>query len=186
MKTNPGGQIATSDIIGRDELVAHLWDVLLRQSLVLTAERRMGKTSVILKMRAEATADKLPIYRDLEPVHTPLEFTQLVFDDVSTYLSRFNRTTTRVHQLLSQVSGAEVKGLIKLPDVAAPHWKTLLSRTMEDLAEHQERTIIMLWDELPLMLYNVKRRMGEDTAMEILDTLRALRQTHAGLRMVFM
>ena len=83
------------------------------------------------------------------------------------------------------MSGTEVKGLIKLPDVAAPHWKTLLSRTVEDLVEHQDRTIIMLWDELPLMLYNIKRRIGEDMAMEILDTLRALRQTHSGLRMVF-
>jgi hypothetical protein len=185
VKTNPGGQISTSEIIGRDELISHLWDVLLRQSLVLTAERRMGKTSVILKMRAEATADKLAIYRDLERVHTPLEFTQLVFDDVSAYLSRYNRTTIKAHQLLSQLSGAEVKGLIKLPEVAAPHWKTLLSRTIDDLVEHQDLTIIMLWDELPLMLYNIKQRMGEAVAMEILDTLRSLRQMHSGLRMVF-
>lgn len=171
--------------MGRNELVAQLWDVLLRQSLVLTAERRMGKTSVVLKMRAEATADKLAIYRDLERVHTPLEFTQLVFDDVSSYLSRYNRTSIRAHQLLTHLSGTEVKGWIKLPDVAAPHWKTLLSRTIEDLVENQDRTIIMLWDELPLMLYNIKRRAGEDTAMEILDTLRALRQSHERLRMVF-
>jgi hypothetical protein len=185
MKTNPGGQISISDIIGRDELISRLWDVLLRQSLVLTAERRMGKTSVILKMRAEATADKLAIYRDLERVHTPLEFTQLVFDDVSSYLSRYNRTTIKAHQLISQLSGTEVKGLIKLPDVAAPHWKTLLSRTIDDLVEHQDLTIIMFWDELPLMLYNIKQRMGEAVAMEILDTLRSLRQMHNSLRMVF-
>lgn len=185
MKANPGGQIATTDIIGRNQLISHLWDVLLQQSLVLTAERRMGKTSIILKMRGEATADKLAIYRDLERVHTPLEFTQLVFDDVAEYLTRFNRTTKKAHQLLSQISGAEVKGIIRLPDVAAPHWKTLLSRTIEDLVDNQDRTIIMLWDELPLMLYNVKRRMGEDTAMEMLDTLRSLRQTHPQLRMVF-
>jgi hypothetical protein len=185
MKTNPGGQLAISEIIGRNQLVSHLWDVLLRQSLVLTAERRMGKTSVVLKMRNEATADKLPIYRDLERVHTPLEFTQLVLDDVAEYLTRFNRTTKRAHQLLSQLSGAEVKGVIRLPDVAAPHWKTLLSKTVEDLVENQDRTVIMLWDELPLMLYNIKRRAGEDAAMEILDTLRSLRQTHPQLRMVF-
>jgi hypothetical protein len=185
MKTNPGGQIAISEVIGRNELIHHLWDVLQRQSLVLTAERRMGKTSIILKMRSEATANKLPIYRDLERVHTPLEFTQLVFDDVAEYLTRFNRTTKRAHQLLTQLSGAEVSSIIKLPEVTAPHWKTLLSRTIEDLVENQDRTVIMLWDELPLMLYNVKRRIGEDVAMEILDTLRSLRQMHPQLRMVF-
>jgi hypothetical protein len=185
MKTNPGGQIDPEEIIGRDKLVNHLWDVLLRQSLVLTAERRMGKTSVVLKMRAEATADKLPIYRDLERVHAPLEFTQLVYDDVSSYLSRFDRTARRAQQLLAQLGGTEVKGLIKLPDIAAPHWKTLLTKILEDLVEHQDRTVILFWDELPLMLYNIKRRVDEAAAMEILDTLRSVRQMHPELRMVF-
>jgi hypothetical protein len=87
--------------------------------------------------------------------------------------------------LLSQLGGTEVKGLIKLPEIAAPHWKTLVSKILEDLVEHQDRTVILFWDELPLMLYNIKRRVGEAVAMEVLDTLRALRQTHPELRMVF-
>ncbi len=185
MKTNPGGQIDPAEILGRDKLINHLWDVLLRQSLVLTAERRMGKTSVVLKMRADATADKLPIYRDLERVHSPLEFTQLVFDDVSSYLSRFDRTARRAQQLVAQLGGTEVKGLIKLPEIAGPHWKTLLAKILEDLVEHQDRTVIFFWDELPLMLYNIKQRVDEAAAMEILDTLRSVRQMHRELRMVF-
>jgi len=185
MRTNPGGQIDPTEIIGRDKLVSHLWDVLLRQSLVLTAERRMGKTSVVLKMRAEATSDKLAIYRDLERVHTPLEFTQLVYDDVSSYLSLLNRTARRAQQFVAQLGGTEVKGFIKLPEMAATHWKTLLTRILEDLVEHQERTVILFWDELPLMLYNIKRRAGEDAAMEVLDTLRSVRQMHPQIRMVF-
>lgn len=47
MKTNPGGpggQLEIGEIIGRDKLVDRLWKILARQSLVLTAERRMGKT----------------------------------------------------------------------------------------------------------------------------------------------
>jgi len=35
------------------------------------------------------------------------------------------------------------------------------------------------------MLYDIKRASGEDLAMELLDTLRALRQSHSQLRMVF-
>lgn len=185
MKTNPGGQIDPAEIVGRDRLIGHLWDVLLRQSLVLTAERRMGKTSIVRKMMAEATADKLPVYRDLERVHAPIEFTQLVYDDVSAYLSRSDRTARRAQQQLGQLGGTEIKGLIKLPDFAGPHWKTLLAKIIEDLVEHQDRTVILFWDELPLMLYNIKRRAGEAAATEILDTLRALRQTHRELRMVF-
>ena len=73
MKANPGGYIPPEDVIGRDELIQRLWRILERQSLVLCSERRMGKTSIIKKMIAEAPKDKfLPIYRDLEGVKTPL------------------------------------------------------------------------------------------------------------------
>ena len=67
----------------------------------------------------------------------------------------------------------------------APHWKTLLTKTIEDLVEHQDRTVIFFWDEMPLMLYNIKKRDGEGAAMEVLDTLRSMRQMHRDLRMVF-
>ncbi len=44
----------------------------------------------------------------------------------------------------------------------------------------------MLWDEFPLMLYNIQRRAGHDSAMQLLDHLRALRLTHADrLRFLF-
>lgn len=184
MKANPGGQIAPSEIIGRDDLIQRLWQILERQSLILSAERRIGKTSVIKKMRTEAPPEKLPIYRDLEQVHTLLEFAQLVFEDVEGYLSGLRRTAERTRRFISQLSGSEVIG-IKLPDVIAPHWKTLLTKIIEDLVEHQDRAVIFFWDELPMMLDNIKKREGEELVMEVLNTLRALRQTHTGLRMVF-
>lgn len=185
MKANLGGQIDPSEVIGRDGLILRLWRVLERQSLVLSAERRMGKTCLVRKMEAEVPKDSLPVYRDLERVHRPLEFVELVFQDVKSYLSRVSRTAKRVRALLTQLSGGEIGDLIKFPSVAAPHWKTLLTKTIEDLAEHQERTVVFFWDEVPLMLHNIKKKNGEDVAMEILDTLRALRQTHRELRMVF-
>ena len=185
MKANPGGRIAPSDVVGRDQLIAQLWDSLERLSVVLTAERRIGKTQLIKKMEAEAPEGVLPLYRDLEPVWTPLEFVELVFRDVEAYLSPKARRTSRARQLLEHLEGGEIGGIIKFPKSVAPHWKTLLERTVEDLIEHQDRTVIFFWDELPMMLYNVKRRQGAEAAMELLDVLRQLRQTHDSLRMVF-
>ena len=44
----------------------------------------------------------------------------------------------------------------------------------------------MLWDEFPLMLYNLLRREGPDSAMQLLDYLRALRLARADrLRFLF-
>jgi len=190
MKANPGGYIPPDEVIGRDELIQRLWRILERQSLVLCAERRLGKTCVIKKMEAEGPQDRLPIYRDIENMHTPLEFVETVFRDVEGYLSGLKRTANRARQFLAQFSGAEVGDFIKFPGVVAPHWKALLTSIIEDLVEHQKgahqrRTVIFFWDEMPSMLYNIKRRSGEDEAMEVLDTLRSLRQMHRELRMVF-
>jgi len=185
MKANPGGHIAPSDVLGRDEFIQRLWRILERQSLTLTAVRRMGKTCISGKMVAEAPPQVLPIYRDLERVRTPLEFSEIVFNDVEGYLSTLLRTAERARQWLAHVTGLEIRGLIKLPDAVAPHWKTLLIKTIEDLVENQDRTVILFWDEMPLMLYNIKQREGEEKAMEVLDTLRSLRQMNPGLRMIF-
>jgi ATP-dependent Clp protease ATP-binding subunit ClpA len=61
MKSNPGGQIPVSEIIGRDKVVSRFWQILERRSLVLTAERRMGKTHIVKKMMSSVPAGILVI-----------------------------------------------------------------------------------------------------------------------------
>ncbi len=180
MRANPGGAIAPEDVIGRDKLIHKIWEHLEQQSVILSAERRMGKTTVIKKMEAEAPSDKVPIYRDLEGLRTPIEFVEAIWQDVAQYLSKKGKTGKKVLDFLRQLKGAEVTGF-KFPEIAASHWKTLLTNTIEDLVSNQESQIILLWDEMPYMLNN----MGNEAAMEMLDILRALRQTYPDVRMVF-
>jgi hypothetical protein len=184
MKTNPGGALAPNEVVGRDRLIEKLWSILERQSLVLTAERRMGKTSIVKKMAAEPQRGMRVFFRDLEALRTPLEFVDCVYQDVQADLSGRGRAMNRVRLFMDQVGGFELKGL-KLPKQAAPHWKTILTKTMEDLAEHQEGLLIFCWDEIPMMLDNLKRDQDEAAAMEVLDTLRSLRQMVPTVRMVF-
>lgn len=185
MKSNPGGIIPPSQIIGRDRLIKQLWRILEGRGLVLSAERRIGKTSIIKKMVAQCPGDKLCFYQDLEGVRTPLEFVETVFGEVENHLSRSRRVATKVRGWLKDVAGMEVAGVVKFPPTVAAHWKSLLGRTIEDLTEQQEGTVIFFWDEMPLMLYNIKEQEGEAAAMEVLDALRALRLSHPRLRMVF-
>ncbi|WP_404786713.1 hypothetical protein [Altericista sp. CCNU0014] len=184
MKTNPGGALAPNEVVGRDRLIDKLWSILERQSLVLTAERRMGKTSIVKKMAAEPQSEMRVFFRDLEALRSPLEFVDCVFQDVRADLSGKERVMNRVREFMEQVGGLELKGL-KLPKQVEPHWKTILTKTMEDLAEYQEGLLIFCWDEIPMMLDNIKREQSEAVAMEVLDTLRSLRQMIPGMRMVF-
>ncbi|MGB7415561.1 MAG: AAA family ATPase [Thermosynechococcaceae cyanobacterium] len=185
MRVNPGGMLSPAEVVGRDLLIKKLWRILERQSLVLTAERRMGKTSIVKKMTSESANDAIAIYRDLEGIKTAADFARRVLEDVEGYLSRFGKGAVKVRALLKSLTGVEIAGVLKLPERAEAHWNDVLQRTMEDLLDHQDRPVIFFWDELPLMLYDIKKQQGETVAQEILDLLRSLRQTHVNLRMVF-
>ena len=46
MKANPGGKIPIDSIDGRERTIEIIWDTLEQQSVIKTAERRIGKTCI--------------------------------------------------------------------------------------------------------------------------------------------
>jgi AAA+ ATPase superfamily predicted ATPase/DNA-binding Xre family transcriptional regulator len=178
-KANPGGQIAPEEIVGREELIERLWERLQQQSLILSGERRIGKSSILKKMTAEAAPNLLPIYRDLEGTRTPIEFVEAVWQDTETYLRDAGKAR-RVREYLSKLIGSYFDGY-QFPEIASEHWKILLTKTIEDLVTLQDKQIVLIWDEMPHMLGN----FSDQIAMEVLDSLRSLRQTYPDVRMVF-
>jgi len=184
MKANPGGAVSPENVMGRDRLIERLWATLKHQSLVLVAERRMGKTCIIKKMEAQPPDGTMIRVRDVGGVSSPIEFVERVAEDVEKHLNGFQKTATKTKEFLASLSGAQILG-VKLPTIAAPHWKALLERILGDLAQHSDRQVILCWDELPWMLQKIARSEGETVVMDLLDTLRGLRQTHANLRMIY-
>ncbi len=187
MTPNTGGQVAPEDLVGRDELIDELWLKLEKQSVVLTSERRMGKTSILVKMEAFPKPGYLVVHReDLEKIGSPLEFARLVVNDVQKRLGSMGKMTRHVQRLFKRLKRIDVDVFgFELTEADAPHWKDILIAAIEDLIEHtpQDR-IVFLWDELPIMLQKIAKADSEATAMDVLETLRALRQTHPRLRMV--
>jgi hypothetical protein len=184
MRANPGGVLASDEVVGRDQLIADIWRALEVQSVVLTSERRIGKTSVIRKMAEQASpAQSLAILRDIEGLRTPEEFVEAVYSDVEKQLGKLDRAKLGLWRLLEKLGGTQIVD-VKLPAIKV-HWKGLLTALFEDLFEAENRRIIFFWDELPLFIFNVVQSCGEKAAMELLDVLRALRQRHSRLRMVF-
>ena|ERR1700678_1149809 len=183
MRANPGGILAPEDVIGRDRLIEELWRVLDYQSIVLTSERRVGKTSVIRKMVNSAGGDRVCLLRDVEGFRSPTEFIEGVYSDVQPMLSKKERARLAIWGLLGKLGGTEI-GDLKLPSIK-PHWKNILSALFDDIFTDEKRQVVFFWDELPLFLHSVKSNEGETDAMELLDALRALRQKHFNLRMVF-
>jgi hypothetical protein len=187
MKANPGGQIDLKSVIGRSQLIKVIWDTLEQQSVVMTAERRIGKTTVIKKLKAEPAPGWVPVFQDLEKCHTAAEFAMAVYKEVHHFLSAKGKAARRAKEWIAALGGIEVGGLLTLPEKGESSWKDILTRSIEDLVHENDAhgtRLLFLWDELPFMLANIRDREGEQTAMAVLDTLRALRQTHAALRMI--
>lgn len=136
MLANPDGYIEPDEVMGRDRLIQRYWRILRRQSLILSAERRMGKTCIIRKMVAEPPEDVVPISRDLEGLRKPMEFARVVFEDVQEHLGRWNFATNRVFNFLSKLGGMKIGDFFTMPEFSR-HWKTILTTTIEDLMEAQ-------------------------------------------------
>ena len=184
MQINPGGRLNTQDVLGRDNEIARYWSVLERQGLVISAERRIGKTHIMLKMRDECRRGYLPFYQDLEAVHSTAELIRSIYSTVHQSLSTLPSLKAHIAKWSSLIP-SKIAG-VDLP-TGDSTWQVLLSEAFDDLISiADDRCILMLWDEFPLMLHNIQRREGPDSAIQLLDFLRALRLARADrLRFLF-
>lgn len=183
MKTNLGGQIAPEDVIGRDELIVRMWKVLEKQSVVLTAERRIGKTQLVKKICATPIKNKLMVYRDLERVETLEDLAKLLLDTCGELVTIGTRAKTKAHEVLESLSGMKIDHVGTLPTLPGPSWVKVIEAILQDLAESNQ-PIIFFWDEFPWMIQEIIKRDGAVAATDLLDLLRAVRQESNNLRFV--
>ncbi len=184
MRINPGGRLNIKDVVGRDNEIARYWHVLKRQGLVISAERRIGKTHIVLKMRDECQDGFLPFYQDLESVHSTAALIRSIYGTVHQSLNTLPGLRAHVAKWSSLLP--DRIGSVDMPS-GADAWQVLLSQAFEDLIGiSDDKLILMLWDEFPLMLHNLQRREGDDAAIQLLDFLRGLRLARSDrLRFLF-
>ncbi len=180
-----GGNVPPDRVIGRDAFIRKMWRNLENQSVVLVAERRIGKTTVIRKMAEEPKEGWFPIFMLVEGLRSPTEFISRIVDRVSPILNRRERSWERLRQLYDHLGGQAI-GTWELPELKR-NWKRILAGTLDDIRESFEERVVFFWDELPLMISNIKDDLGAPVAMELLDVLRDHRvaDDSGKLRMVF-
>lgn len=186
LRVNPGGRLAPAQIVGRDEFLSQVWRVLEQQSILLTAERRMGKTSVLNKMVAEPRAGACPVKRSLQGITSSDEFVRTLIGDVELNLPGLLKKS-----LGERLSKAGVKSIgvsaaqVEFEPRTKDSWKEVASDTFAALDQDADVTVVLLWDELPHMIADIRDNEGAAAARELLDVLRGVRETHGSVRMVF-
>ncbi|MES2505570.1 MAG: hypothetical protein V4599_02635 [Verrucomicrobiota bacterium] len=189
MKTNPGGQLSPDQIVGRDELIASMWATLEGQSIYMNDLRRIGKTQIMVKMHAEPPTQWVTVKCDLGGMHSAAEFATQAYRDSLKVLDTKQKVLRTMGNLLGSLKGAEIAGILKLPDGSSAPWKEVLRRTFSDIEEAMiqlgpNHRMLFLWDEVPFLLENIARSENAGVAMEVLDVLRALGQDHDRIRLL--
>ncbi len=187
-------QIHPRNVVGRDNLIAQIWRLLQKPpeqgSLRFTAERRIGKTTVMTKMAAEPIEGFDVLFLEVEGIDSSDRFTELLLNRAKPLLSAQEKAKGWFDGFWQAIGGTEVGGIIKLPEKSRLGWQATLDKTIEGLCQHRsDRTVLLMFDELPYMLQKIEATTKADddqhAALTILDTLRALRQRHRNLRMIF-
>lgn len=123
--------------------------------------------------------------RDLEGLESVAHFTRAFFDDVEGHLRSYTRVATRAKAFLESL------GLKKIKDfeleLAKLSWRKLLEQLFADLNEHAQESqlhVVLIWDEFTYFLSDLIGEGHGRAAMDLLDSLRAARQTHPNIRML--
>lgn len=174
--------------VGRDVFIAEIWERLESKSLYMNDLRRIGKTRIIEKMLSAPPTGWLAAFSDLEGTHTVEEFAALVYKDSATVLTKKQKALRKMSALLGKAAGAEIMGVLKLPDGQPAPWKDVLRTTFDDMCEALDELpgtrMVFFWDEVPFLIDNIATRQGKDTAMQVLDLLRELSQRHDSIRLL--
>lgn len=184
-------QINPKRVIGRDNLIQTIWQRLDKgQSLRFTAERRIGKTTVMQKMQEEAKSKYHIVYVDGAGAETPEYFVEKLFQGLRNSLSRLHKTEKVFKAIRKSIGGIEIAGMIKLPVAEEEMWQPALEKILEEVCrKFPDQRFVLMVDELPYMLQKMeetaRKNKKPSPSLHVMDVLRSLRQLHANLTMVF-
>ncbi len=178
MKANPGGPVTGDAIIGREKEIQDIWGKLEKRSVILSAERRVGKTSVLRKMAEHPKDGWLPIFCLVESDRHPIDCVKKIFSEADRLKARSDKGIWlgRVRSAYKAIAGTEISGW-KLPPIQSG-WKSLFDALIADISENTENRILIMIDEFPMMISNIIKDHGGSIGMEFLDALREIRQRY--------
>ena len=149
MEANPGGILTGDAIIDREQEIKSIWKSFKNQSVILTAERRVGKTSVLRKIEENPKDNWTPILYWVEGKWHPIEFVEGLYETL-VQKGMIEDKFYRLKKYYEKFVGGKEIGSWKFPQIKE-NWKILLESIIEDIV-NSEKKVLLMFDELPLML----------------------------------
>jgi hypothetical protein len=180
------------DFWGREEDVKALWKLLERGSVLLTAPRRWGKSSLMFALHDTPWPAWSVLQMDVEYVETPAEFlTELTaallqLDPVARMLRTARNLPGSLMRWLSsaidEVGVGEMKLKLRESLTNAQAWPDLAEQLLEQLSS-VEGSLLLIIDEFPMMVANFLERDAQ-SCVHFLKWFRAQRSVTGAHRRV--
>jgi hypothetical protein len=170
------------DFFDREILLEDLWGAVGMGSVLLAAPRRVGKTSLMLRMRDQSPENWAVFYIEAEGFSTPEELVaDLIVKVVNAQpgLQRFVKgILSGVISRLEELEIWEVR--LKLRDHLRGHWKERGTQAIQEVVSVSPHCLLLI-DELSILLHQLGAEPeGSQEAVALLHWLRGLRQEFAG------
>jgi hypothetical protein len=159
-----GSVIEAEDLRFRDAFIADLWETLKSSHVLLKAPRRCGKTSIMEHLRRRPSSGFVVVYENVQDLSHPADFFLAILDKFhDAHPAAFHSIIKGWKSVVSWLPETEEVGLgeFKLKfreheedyrEQWRQHGETLFARLRS-----LEQPVLIIVDELPDMLLNLKR-----------------------------
>lgn len=178
MKNCVGQAVRGSDFWNRENELSSIWSAIESGNhILLAAPRRVGKTSIMLKLQDEPKEGYIVIYLDTESADSENEFWQKLFNAILEE-EFVNKLTSKAKVLYDKFKNIKIKKVstsgVEFGDGEILNYADAFESLIKDL-DIDKKLIIML-DEFAQTVENIIKYENEKSAQSLLKTHRQLRQ----------
>ncbi|MCD4676012.1 MAG: hypothetical protein K8S18_08465 [Desulfobacula sp.] len=171
------GQVATGEnFYPRNELIKELWSKLESgHHVLITAPRRVGKTSVLRYMYDNPVSNYKPVFIMTESVNNGNEFFRKIFIELVKKLSKYKQIRTQLIKLIksNRITSISPDGLITIINAEIDYYSELFK--IFDQIDLKGEKIIFIIDEFAQTVENIIEDESHQNAKSFLRQCREIR-----------
>ncbi len=165
-----------------------------KENLLISAPRRIGKTSLLKHLRDTPEQNQIIIYLIVQSVASVEEFNKRLFDELMKNQQVYNgfdgfrkRANAEIKRYVTRLRSVSLEGGIEINDNENINYYAWLNTLLDELQQH-EKQIILFIDEFPDVITNIDnedKKANRNDAITLLQQQREIREKYKNSQIQF-